>query len=73
MRVSEDATGDQLRMCAHLRVGVHAASGVIEIHVLLRVQPRVLGAAQLVEPGRARVFGKALEQFTRRVRRGGWA
>ena len=39
----------QLGVRAHLRLGVEAAAGVVEVDVLVRVQPPVIRRAQVIE------------------------
>ena len=54
VRIAEDAVAQKLVMRAKLRVAVQRAAGVVEIRVMLRVEPAELAVAQLVEK-RARV------------------
>ena len=68
MRIAEGLRVQQLGVLAHLRCGVQAGAGVVQIDVPVRVQSSVLGRAQRVEMQRGPVVeGSARE--TPRTRR----
>ena len=56
MRVAEDVCVEQPRVLRHLRFRMQAAAGVVEIDVMLVVQPAVLADTQGVDLVRARVL-----------------
>ena len=49
MRVTQHLLAQHLRMFLHLAGSVQAAPGVIEIDLILRVEPGVLHAAQVIQ------------------------
>ena len=49
VRVPEHLALQQLRVCGDLRLGVEAAACVIQVDVIVRVQPPVLRRAQVIE------------------------
>ena len=63
VRVAEDAAAHELHVMAHLRVGVHAAAGVVQVHVPVLVEPEVLGRPQHVELRRVGVAGKRAQEL----------
>jgi hypothetical protein len=62
MRIPEHTAAEELGVLADLRVGVERSAGVIEIDVFQRVEPAVLGRAEIVEKCRTSVRGIVLAE-----------
>ena len=75
VRVAKDAAGEHGDVLAHLRLGVDAPAGIIQVDLPLLIEPRVLGRAQRVQlVGRSERRECAEEGFIRgsQVFGGGW-
>jgi hypothetical protein len=67
MRVAEHLLGQHRRMLLHLTGGIQAAAGVVQVDLILTVEPAVLRGAQVVEgQGRGVVRKSGQEIFVRR-------
>ena len=67
MRIAQGLRVQQLRVQTHLRRGMQAGAGVIQIDLSVLVQPSVLDRAQRVEMEGGSVFGVAREKLRVRV------
>ena len=49
MRVAEDTVAEELEVIAKLRLGVQACAGVVQVDVVLRVEPGIFRVAERIE------------------------
>ena len=63
MRVAEHAGREQIRVRAHLRLGVKAAAGVVEIDVPIPVETAIFSGAQSIDRGGCRVLRMMLDEL----------